>query len=86
MGWIGGLLAAGFLLVTTFAYAAENAGCLECNVTIWELRLMPQNVTVSFADMFEKAECEALKAEIQEQLKPFTELVCIEVWAQREKI
>lgn len=84
---IGGILTAIFLTLVTAAYAQENAGCMECNTTIWQLRLMPDNVTISFGDLDSEAECLALKAELEAQAdEPFTELVCKEIWVVRYKI
>jgi hypothetical protein len=78
MKYIGALLTAAFLLIAVRAYA-----CNECNTTIWELHL--NGFVVSFGDM-DQEQCEALKAEIESQTEPFTELVCVEVPAAREQI
>ena len=87
MRLIAGLLTGLLLFGATYAYAQENAGCMECNTTIWQLRLMPDNVTISFGDLDSEAECLALKAELEAQAdEPFTELVCKEIWVVRYKI
>jgi hypothetical protein len=83
---IGFVLLLCWLVPANSQQAPENGGCLECNVTLWELRLLPQNVTISSGDMFVEAECQDLKSEIERQVdQPFTELVCVQVWAQRER-
>lgn len=58
--------------------------CNECNETRWVL--FCQGVPVTHADMETKAECEALKAEIDAQTPPFYgPLKCVEVDVVRHK-
>lgn len=74
----GALLTAAFLLIAVKAYA-----CNECNTTIWQL--VYQGYVVSFGDM-DQAQCEELKAELEAQTVPFSDLVCVEVPVAREQI
>lgn len=71
MHWLLGLL----LLVAE----PENQGCLECNVTVFELRY--QGDTLSDYDTIE--ECEGAMEDIEPQTPPFTKLECVETWIQR---
>ena len=86
MSWI--ILLAGVIsvvfysLIMAVAYGAENGNCVECNVTIWELRY--QGATVSAGDMTTEEECLALMEEIDTQTPGFS-LECVEIWVQREK-
>lgn len=58
---------------------------MSCTGSIWELRLMPNDVPVSFGDMTQK-ECEALKEQIQDQAPQWQEFVCVEVPVSRQDI
>ena len=56
---------------------------IDCTGTIWELHY--QGHVVSFGDM-DQQQCEDLKAEIEAQTEPFTDLECVEVDVAREEI
>lgn len=56
--------------------------CNECNTTVWQL--FYQGEPVAFSDMETKAECEALKADIDKQTPAFTALECREVPVMRQ--
>ena len=78
---IGGALMLVFLSATVPAYA--NDCMIDCTGTTWELHY--QGHVVSFGDM-NLEECESLKAEIEAQTEPFTDLICVEVSVKREEI
>ena len=62
-----------------FLPVAENSGCLECNVTVFELRY--QDEAISEYDT--EDECESAREDIDPQTPPFSKLECVETWIQR---
>ncbi len=72
-------------MLKIIAIALFLTECITCTGTIWELRLMPDDVVVSFGDLTQD-ECEALKAEIQDQAPQWKDLVCVEVRVSRQDI
>lgn len=92
MRLIGGALLGLLLFGVTYAYAQENepenSGCLECNVIIWQLRYnhMGDIFTINVGDLETEEECAELIESIDPQTPGFSELSCVPVWVQREKI
>lgn len=68
-----------WLLAAMLILVAENGGCLECNVTVFELRY--QDEAISEYDTAD--ECESALEDIDSQTPPFTKLECVETWVQR---
>lgn len=56
--------------------AAENEGCMECNVTEWQLRL---NGDTIIAGMPSEEDCLDELEDLEPQTPPFSDLKCVEV-------
>lgn len=68
MGWLGGLLAAGFLLTVTAAYGATG----------WTLYLDDQQLTFPKGALSER-ECEELYYELEGQAPQLSNWECVEI-------
>ena len=64
-----------------FLPIADNEGCMECNVTVFELRYQDQAIS----EYDTKEECESALEDIEAQTPPFSKLECVETWVLRNE-